>query len=639
MGAQDKKLDLICMGRCNVDLYAEQVGARLRDVQSFCKYVGGSAANICLGSAQLGLKCAMITAVGDDQLGWYVRDHFAQKGVDVSAVRVDKNLMTPQIFLALHEPSHFERIFDYPGEKAADLAVNEDDVDPQMLASARALLVTGTLLSRPGMEAAARKAIAAIKAAGGRVAFDVDYRPVLWGLASLSDSGNMFVADAATTARLQSILPECDLIVGTEEEIHILGGATDTVSALQAIRALTKAAIVLKRGAQGSAVFDGAIPDDLEQGIKGPVFPVEVYNTTGAGDGFMSGFLLGWIEGKALQECCRMANACGAIVVSRHGCAAAGPSRAELDHFLAMKERPEQLRHDAALNHLHWATVTRGAVPPELHIMAFDHRWQFEEMPGADMVRIAKVKNLLAAAFKDIAQDDPCAGTIIDGQYGSRALEGLNGEGFWLSQAVEVPRATPLRFVGGRNVGLTLQEWPQEHVIKCLVFHDPQNAGAQDEQILSLYEAARALERELLFEILPVKGIGNDDGFAAAAMVHFYALGIKPDWWKLEAPPSDKGWARITETIAAHDSYCRGVLLLGKDAPMQEIGQQFVRARRHPVCKGFAIGRTIWAAPVREWLEGKIDDRTLVKAVSDNYKTVIDLWKAADPAAQRKAVS
>jgi len=179
MGTGTKKtLDLVCIGRCDVDLYVDQIGARLKDAQSFSKYVGGSAANICIGAAHLGLKTAMISRVGDDQLGWYLRDAFEKKGVDISHMIIDPDSVTPQIFLAIHEPSDFERIFDYP-ENASDLALQEDDIDPAFIASSKALLLNGTHLSKPNLEAASRKAIKAAKEAGTKVAFDIDYLPHL----------------------------------------------------------------------------------------------------------------------------------------------------------------------------------------------------------------------------------------------------------------------------------------------------------------------------------------------------------------------------------------------------------------------------------------------------------------------------
>ncbi len=165
------------------------------------------------------------------------------------------------------------------------------------------------------------------------MALDIDYRPVLWGLTSPGLGEHRYVQSGEVSAHLQTVIPLCDLVVGTEEEIHIAGGSTDTIAALQRLRELTPGTLVVKRGPMGCVVFPAAIPDSIEDGLKGPGFPVDVYNILGAGDAFMAGFLRGWIRDEPLERCCAYANACGALVVSRHGCAPAMPSWIELNAF------------------------------------------------------------------------------------------------------------------------------------------------------------------------------------------------------------------------------------------------------------------------------------------------------------------
>ncbi|MGI9050920.1 MAG: PfkB family carbohydrate kinase [Rubrobacteraceae bacterium] len=159
-------LDLVCIGRTCVDLYAEQEGAKLEDVQSFRKYVGGSAANIVLNTARLGVKSAMLTRVGEEQMGRYVRRTMADTGVDVSHVTFDPDHLTPYVLLAIRDIDDFPRIFAYAD--AADLALEESDVDPDFIASSKALLITGTPFSRDGSRAASLKAVEAAKEAGTR---------------------------------------------------------------------------------------------------------------------------------------------------------------------------------------------------------------------------------------------------------------------------------------------------------------------------------------------------------------------------------------------------------------------------------------------------------------------------------------
>ena len=621
--------DLVCIGRTSVDLYAEQDGSKLEDVQSFRKYVGGSATNIAVGTARLGVKSAMLTRVGDEQMGRFVTKTLAANGVDVSQVRPDPEKLTPYVLLAVRAIEDFPRLFAY-GD-AADLAIEEEDVDPDFVASSKALLVTGTPLSRPGARAASVKAIEAARNAGTKVAFDLDYRPVFWGVASHEQGGEMFVASEEVTEVYRSVLPDCDLVVGTEEEIRIAGGSTDTREALLGIRSLSDATIVLKVGAMGAIVFPGDIPEDLEDGVRVPGFPVEVFNSVGAGDAFMSGFLSGWLREKPLEECLRLGNACGAIVVSRHGCSPAMPTTEELGYFLGLKEKPKRLRDDSWLDHLHRATTRND--PDELRILAVDHRWQLEELVdqlGVERERLRELKTLLARAFRRVADKDEAAGVLIDDIYGDEALAELTGSGAWISRAVEVAKSRPVEFVGGPSLAATLRSWPEEHVVKCNLYMHPGDDGemreVQEERVLQLYDACLVNDRLLLLEVQPAPGTSYDGESVAALIGRFYEIGVRPEWWKIPPNPDPAVWARIGDVVREHDPYCAGLLVLGQAMEEERLAESFTAAASEPLCRGFAIGRSIYGEPGRRWLAGEMDDEDLVSSVAERYGRMNALW-------------
>ena len=629
--------DLVCIGRTSVDLYAEQDGSRLEDVQSFRKYVGGSATNIAVGTARLGVKSAMLTRVGEEQMGRFVRKTLAENGVDVSQVRPDPEKLTPYVLLAVRAIEDFPRIFAY-GD-AADLAVEEGDVDPDFIASSKALLVTGTPLSRPGARAASVKAIDAARRGGTRVVFDLDYRPVFWGVASHEQGGQMFVASEEVTEVYRSVLPDCDLVVGTEEEVRIAGGSTDTREALLNIRGLSGATVVLKVGAMGAIVFPGPIPEDLEDGVRVPGFPVEVFNSVGAGDAFLSGFLSGWLREEALEECLRLGNACGAIVVARHGCSPAMPTTEELEYFLSLEQKPRRLRDDAWLEHLHRATTRND--PQELRILAVDHRWQLEEAAdelGVDRGRLRELKVLLGRAFRRVAEEDEAAGVLIDDIYGDRALEELTGSGAWISRAVEVAKSRPVEFVGGPNPAATLRAWPEEHVVKCNLFmHPDDDAGTrqtQEERVLQLYDACLVNDRLLLLEVQATPGTTYDGDSVARLLEGFYEIEVRPEWWKIPPDPDPAVWARIGDVVRKHDPYCAGLLVLGQAMEEERLAESFTAAASEPLCRGFAIGRSIYGEPGRRWLAGEIDDEELVSSVAERYGRMNALWQNRD--AQRR---
>jgi 5-dehydro-2-deoxygluconokinase len=630
-----RKLDLICLGRAAVDIYGEQIGSRLEDMNSFAKYLGGSSGNIAYGTARLGLKSAMLTRVGDEHMGRFVREELARAGVDTSHLVTDPERLTGLVLLGIKDQETFPLIFYR--KDCADMAISTRDFDPAFIGSAKALLITGTHFSTEQTYAASRQAIDYAKATGTRVILDIDYRPVLWGLTSPGDGETRFISSEGVTQHLQTILPDLDLIVGTEEEVHIAGGSTDTLTALRRIRELSRATIVLKLGARGCTVLDGTIPAseadfEVHTGVR-----VDVLNVLGAGDAFLSGFLRGWLRERSHAQSCAYGNACGALVVSRHGCAPAIPSAEELDDYMARAETIPRPDLDPRLNYLHRVTTQRSATTwSDLCILAFDHRKQLFDMAreeGVEPGRIKTLKRLLVqateAGAKRLGSSQP--GVLIDDTYGQDALNDVTGRGWWIGRPVEFPSSRPIELEGGRNIGAKLKQWPREHIVKCLVFYHPGDQLAlrrtQERQVIELYQACCASGHELLLELIPPRDRDHDDATYLEAMTRFYNLGVFPDWWKL-APQSPANWQRISDLIAQRAPHCRGVVMLGLDAAPEALKQGFMDSAGFDICKGFAVGRTIWSAPSRQWLRGELDDRQLIEAVVDNYLELTAYWKA-----------
>jgi 5-dehydro-2-deoxygluconokinase len=626
----ERSLDVITIGRSSVDLYGEQIGGPLEMMQSFAKYVGGCPTNIGVGTARLGLKSAVITRVGDEPMGRFIRQTLAAEGVDVSQVSTDPQRLSALVILGIRDSATFPHIFYR--ENCADMGLKEDHINAAFIASAKAVVVTGTHFSTPDVEAASRGAVRYARAAGPAVVLDIDYRPVLWGLTGHEAGEERFVANEEVSQRLQTILPDCDLVVGTEEEVHIAGGSTGTRQALQNIRALTSAVIALKRGPLGCVVYTGDIPTDLEDGIKGPGFPVQVFNTLGAGDAFMSGLLRGWLRDEPWERCCQYANACGAMVVSRHGCAPAIPSWDEMILFIEQGCASGPLRLDSTFNHVHHAT-TRFGQWPEVCALAFDHRSQLEEIADRNGVyrnRIADFKDLVCEAAVRAAAIVNNVGVIIDGRYGADSLARVTGSGGWVARPVELPGSLPLEFEAGNNVGLELHSWPQEQVVKCLVFYHPDDEMElrqnQEDKMLVLYEACRATNHELLLEIIPPADTEVAEDTLARSLENFYDRGIYPDWWKLPPQETSTAWKQIAAVIEKHDPRCRGIVLLGLGASENELKHGFEIASEQPLCKGFAVGRSVFQSAAEQWFAGTIDDNEVIDQVGANYFRLVQLW-------------
>ena len=643
MGVEShERLDLITIGRSCIDLYGEQIGGRLEDMMSFAKYIGGSPTNTAVGGSRLGLRTGLLTRVGADHFGRFIREQLGREGVATDGVLTDAERLTALVFLGIRDPDTFPLIFYR--ENCADMALVPEDVSAAFIQSAGAVLINGTHLSQPGVFDASLRACNLARSAGGKVVFDIDYRPVLWGLTGKDMGENRFVESAAVTARLQQVLPLCDLIVGTEEEVHILGGSTDTITALRAIREKTDALLVCKRGPDGCSAFPGAIPDSLDQGVVGRGFRVEVFNVLGAGDAFMAGFLRGWLRGEPLETCCEFANACGAIVVSRHGCSPAMATWDELKLFLSEAERPFRLRDDRELEHAHWAT-TRVGDYDELTVLAMDHRSQFLDLcreAGADPARIPAFKALALKAVDRLAKGDPRFGVLLDGRFGMRGLEAAADHPYWIGRPIELPGSCPLEFEASADVATELATWPPNHVVKCLAFYHPDDAvdlrERQERQLLRLQDACLKTGHELLVEIIASKNGPIDDQTISRAIQRLYDLGMKPDWWKLEPNDSHGAWAATERTILANDPLCRGVVLLGLSTPEAELIATFRAAAAAPIVKGFAVGRTIFADAARDWLAGRVDDEAAIADLSRRFSVLVEAWRAAKAAAARPSL-
>ena len=281
------------------------------------------------------------------------------------------------------------------------------------------------------------------------------------------------------TAKLQSTLHLFDLIVGTEEEFHIAGGSTDTIAALRAVRAVSAATLVCKRGPMGAAAFTGAIPDSLDDGERGPGFPIEVFNVLGAGDGFMSGPAQGLADRPGLadgadirQRLRRLRRLAPRLHpgLSVLGGAAVLPRPRRQDQGAAQGRRA---RADPLVDQ------PAAATGREMRVFAFDHRMQLEAVADeleAPHERIGAFKRALPRGG---AARSPPAGpaTASSATAGSGATRSMPppGTGLWIGRPVELPGSRPLRLEAEiePDYGSALAEWPLEHVVKVLVLLPP----------------------------------------------------------------------------------------------------------------------------------------------------------------------
>lgn len=645
--AVEKKFDVICLGRAAVDLYAQQIGSRLEDAASFAKYLGGSSANMAYGAARQGLRVSMLTRVGNDHMGRFLIEEFSAGGVDTSHIQIDDKRLTGLVLLSVKDQENFPLIF-YRND-CADMAI-EKTFSESYIASARALVITGTHFSTEKMQEVCLAAVGYAKKNDVKIIVDIDYRPVLWGLSAIDRGEDRFVFNKKVSEKLQQLFSYCDLIVGTEEEVHIGGGSTNTITALKSIRSVTQADIVLKRGALGSTVIQASIPENLDQLPLYKAPRVDVLNVLGAGDAFMTGYLRGYLQEGSHEKAALYANACGAIVVSRHGCAPAIPSRIELDYYVKNLDSIKRPDLDKHLNYLHRVTTKRRTWT-DLCILAFDHRMQFEQMAAHCKVpkkqwaqKIEQAKHFIAKGFYRVVEQQQLggnAGLLADDRFASSLLMQATGRGLWIGRPVEMPGQTPVVFERD-DVGLFVESWPEEHIIKCLAFFRSKERRqfferkkmAEDDhalkvffdgqlaQIKRIFSVACQANRELLLEI-----ICDDEEDLLKHMGLLYKEGITPNWWKVTVSSED-GWSKISSLIDEHDPHCQGVLLLGLEAPLDQLKKQLDVAVDKKWCRGFAVGRSFFAEALQHWLQNDIDDEKFVEQVAAAYGELAGYWMA-----------
>jgi 5-dehydro-2-deoxygluconokinase len=278
-------------------------------------------------------------------------------------------------------------------------------------------------------------------------------------------------------------------------------------------------------------------------------------------------------------------------------------------------------------------------------VLAVDHRSQFEDLIGevpSDVNRISAFKTLALRAVEMAAEGDTTSfGVLLDGRYGFDALAEASDHPYWIGRPIELPKSRPITFESSADVATELAEWPINQVVKCLVFYHPDDEvdlrERQERQLLRLFDACRKTRHELLVEVIMPDGMAVSPTTIGQAIRRLYAIGIKPDWWKLEPASDPVAWANVEAAIAENDPLCRGVLVLGLSAPEAELMASFAAAAPYPVVKGFAVGRTIFYDVARDWLAGRLDDAGAIESMAGRFVTLARAWRQARAACEKAA--
>lgn len=324
--------DVLTFGRSSIDLYSNDIGASFEEITSFGAFVGGSSTNIAVSCSRLSLKTALLTAIGDDQVGNFIMRFLKDEGIDTRYIpTVDGR--TSAVILGIEPPDRFPLV--YYRNNAADLQITIDHVLETGLDQFRAIVLSGNALSRDPSKTSTLFAAEHASELGVPLFLDLDFRADQW------------FDPRAYGVMVRTLLPQIKVVIGTEEEVlaaSLRDSSQVTIkhqqisapeikgnidSAIQNILDRGVEVLIVKRGSDGCSVFERG-----KEEMRVPGFPVEVLNVLGAGDAFAGGFTYGFLQGWDWYKACRMGNACGAIVVTRHGCANFMPTLEEVHAFV-----------------------------------------------------------------------------------------------------------------------------------------------------------------------------------------------------------------------------------------------------------------------------------------------------------------
>ncbi|NJK88141.1 MAG: hypothetical protein HC923_01280 [Myxococcales bacterium] len=286
-----RDLDLLSFGRAAIDLYGEERGSDLTQAIWFRKSLGGSAANTAVCAARQGLRVAMLTAVGADPLGSHVLEGLRSEGIDTSAVKIVQDRLTALVVLSVQHPTSAPHLFYR--ERCADMAIGPDDVPEDLVRRVRSVLLTGTHLSTAETFAASLRLLECAHRFACRVLLDLDYRPSLWGAAAPGRGEARAEPSELARLRFREILPFCDVVVGTEEEVCVAAGLEDVEQAEAYLASQVRERVVVKLGSRGARTRSVG---GLVHALDG--YRVRVLNAIGAGDAFLGAYWAADLRGE-----------------------------------------------------------------------------------------------------------------------------------------------------------------------------------------------------------------------------------------------------------------------------------------------------------------------------------------------------
>lgn len=591
-------LEVLALGRTYINLEGEQIGSPLRDMLTFKKNVSGMSALVCIGLSRLNHTCALLTKIGQDAFGEHIKEVLSHENIDPTLMITEAEHST---LIALNNQAFFEH--------HSLLPLQETDIDPSMIGHAKSIFLTSEMFLSEENNRAARKAIVAAK--------DNQTRVIL-------------ALDPHVSPQLDTVLPFCDLIIGYEEEFHLLANTQDTFVALTHLRSMTDAMVVMKTRRQ-CYVFEGAILNQWQNASLHAQFDNMQFAPLNEHAAFIARFIHAWLKGEPPVNALKQAELAEKIANANPDYL--GLPNERLFAYIESKQNSEmQTLQSPYFKHLHYVCA-RNIVNAQKCLVNFGyhHQWvKLAETFDANEQQVQKAKALLAQGIFSLTQRNLQTGIVSDENPGEALLAPLN-PGSVFARTLEKPNQIPLQFASDMDMSSTLLKWPNQHIAKVSMVYHPDDRyvtrGEQEKSLISLYQACRQTEHPLLIEISPPTNSLITASTLGHIMQRFYDIGVYPDWWQFASPRDQRSWDSIHRVIQDNDPDCLGIFVHTPLLVLEQLTPLFELSAKQPLCKGVVLSRNLFQVILEQWFSQKIADHALVEQTKLIVQRVMALWE------------
>lgn len=596
-------VEILSLGRTYVNLESEQIGCSLKTAQSFKKAISGTVTLVSIGLARLGRYCALLSKIGSDLLGEYIKETLAAEKIDPTLLLTDPSHAT---LIGLNNTAFYEH--------HSLLELQENDIDPKMIGHAKALFLTTELFFDKTSQPAARKAIIAAKDNQTKIILALELWPTLGHTCPSSQS-------------LETILPFCNLIFGYEEEFQAFANTRNTYKALIHLRKLTDATIVIKC-AKESYVFEDAITDHWKLLPRHAQLDLTQFASLHEYAAFIAGFIDVWLKREPPANALKQAILCQQLTETT-------PQHLGLPTEKMLRHKELKEKKPAYFKHLHYTSTRHISATPQC-LLSFGYHSQWQKIASSfnaseDMIQ--KAKALIMQSLCSLNEQQTPIGLIVDENPGNELIRIPIPSQAMFARSIELENEIPLRFATTQDFSHTLLKWPSEHIAKISITYHPDDKyvtrAEQEAMLLSLYQACHDTNHALLVDIIT---LSTNSLITASTLSHimqrFYELGIYPDWWQFASPADQRSWDSIHRVIEDHDPDCLGVFIQMPTIAIDQINIILDQIIKQPLCKGVVIGKTLIQPALEQWLSQKIADHIFIEQIKPLFQQITALWQS-----------